>query len=143
MMIHRTFTTAPYHMYSCASRVISYLTQRDDLEITQQVMQMRKNNYKWSNKRIQQSTDFIYDTEIRFLLRHLLHKTRLIVPFRKTTVQQVCRKLKKDECALVMINLHIMIICNGCIYDSNFFGTRVEWCAWKNAKVHWYQRCKE
>jgi hypothetical protein len=143
MMIHRTFTTAPYHMHSCASRVISYLTQRDDLEITHEVMQMRKKEYKWSNKRIQQSTDFIYDTEIRFLLRHLLLKTRLIVPFRKTTVLQVSRKLKKDECALVMINLHIMIVCNGCIYDTNFFGTDVEFCAWKNAKVHWYQRCKQ
>jgi hypothetical protein len=142
MMIHRTFTTAPYHMFSCASRVISYLTQQDDLEITQQVMQMRKTQYKWKPSRIKQSTDFIYDTEIRFLLRHLLQKTRLIVPMRKTTVLQVSRKLKKGECALVMINLHIMIVCDGKLYDTNYFGTRVEHCAWKNAKVHWYQRCK-
>lgn len=142
MMIHRTYTMAPYHMHSCASRVISYLTQRDDLEITHQVMQMRKSEYKWSNKRIHDSTDFIYDTEIRFLLRHLLQKTRLMIPQRRTTVAQVSKKLKKGECALVMIHLHIMLVCDGCIYDTNYFGTEVELCAWKNCKVHWYQRCK-
>jgi len=142
MMIHRTCTNAPSHMYSCASRVISFLTQRDDLEITHQVMQMRKKEYKWSNARIRNSTDFIYDTEIRFLLRHLLQKTRLMIPQRTTTVAQVSKKLKKDECALVMIHLHIMLICNGRIYDVNYFGTKVEYCAWRNAKVKWYQRCK-
>lgn len=142
MMIHRTCTNAPSHMYSCASRVISFITQRDDLEITHQVMQMRKCEYKWSNARIRNSTDFIYDTEIRFLLRHVLHKTRLMIPQRTTTVAQVSKKLKKDECALVMIHLHIMLICNGRIYDVNYFGTKVEHCAWRNAKVKWYQRCK-
>lgn len=143
MMIHRTYTNAPYHMHSCASRVISFLTQRDDLEITHQVMRMRKAEYRWSNKRIRQSTDFIYDTEIRFLLRHLLQKTRLIVCMRTTTVAQVSKKLKQGECALVMINLHIMIVRDGKVYDANHFGVDVEFCMWKDAKVYWYQRCKQ
>jgi len=134
----------PYNMYSCASRVISYLTKERDINITHQVMQMRRSNYKWSEHRIRKSTDFIYDVEIRFLLRHLLCKTRLCVPQRKTTVMQVSKRLKKDECALVMVHLHIMIIRNNCIYDVWHFGEPIEHChEWKNAKVHWYQRCKK
>jgi hypothetical protein len=144
MMIHRTETMAPHEMYSCASRVISFLTQRDDLEITHQVMQMRRCNYKWKESRIRKSTDFIYDVEIRFLLRHLLRNTRLVVPQCKTTVQQVSNKLKAGECALVMVNLHIMIVHNGCIYDVLNFGTPVALCRqWRSAKVHWYQRVKQ
>jgi hypothetical protein len=62
---------------------------------------------------------------------------------RTTTVQQVSKKLKQGECALVMINLHIMIVRDGKLYDANHFGTDVEDCMWRNAKVYWYQRCKE
>lgn len=142
MKIHRTHTMAPAHMYSCASRVISFLTKRDDLEITCEVMRMRKTQYRWSAKRIVDSTDFMYDTEIRFLLRHLLRKTRLMIPQRTTTVEQVSKKLKSGECALVMINLHILLVKDSCVYDVNYFGTKVECCMWRNAKVKWYQRCK-
>ena len=146
MKLHLTCIddATPFHMYSCASRVISFLTNERDINITRQVMQMRKCNYKWKESRIRKSTDFIYDVEIRFLLRHLLHKTRLVVPQSKTTVHQVSNKLKKGECALVMVNLHIMIVQNGCIYDVNHMGTPVHQCReWRCARVHWYQRVKQ
>lgn len=146
MKLHYTPIDAstPHHMYSCASRVISYLTKQRDADITMQVMQMRRCHYKWNEQRLLNSTEFIYDTEIRWMLHHLLHKTRMHVPKRTITVEQLSKKLKRNECTLVMVHMHILIVHNACIYDVHNFGTPASQCTmWKKAKVKWYQRLKE
>ena len=135
----------PWTMYSCASRVVSYLTGRKDINITRQVMRWRIHNHKWSRHEARRSTTFMYDYEIRFLLRRWLRNTRIIVPRKQMMVHALPQVLKSHEYALVMVPDHVMIIHNGFIYDvCNANGTRIEnCCEWRNAKVLWYQRLKE
>ena len=143
MKLHLTTVQAPFHMYSCASRVISMLTGEPDEQITLRVMRRRIEVNKWKPQRAQRETQMMWDSEIRFELRKWLCKTRCIYPQRKTTVLELSHRLKRNEWAIVMVPQHIIIICNGRLYDVNNHGTRISFCnMWRNAKVYWYQRLK-